>query len=58
MKKHVFRGSKQEIAESIAKRSGEVREAIVLEEESAPSGAASHLRAQSIPGEKHDIDRQ
>lgn len=33
MKTHVLRGSKQEIAESLVRISGEVREAIVFEEE-------------------------
>lgn len=36
MKTHVLRGSKQEIAESLARIRGEVREAIVFEEEPAP----------------------
>ena len=35
MKLHILRGSKQEIAESLVRMSGEVREAIVFEEESA-----------------------
>jgi hypothetical protein len=33
MKKHILRGSKQEIAENLVRISGEVREAIVFEEE-------------------------
>ena len=33
MRTHVLRGSKQEIAENLAKISGEVREVIVFEEE-------------------------
>ena len=36
MKAHVLRGSKQEIVESLSRISGEVREAIVFEEEPAP----------------------
>ena len=42
MKLHILRGSKQEIAESLVRMSGEVREAIVFEEESAkePTAAA------------------
>jgi hypothetical protein len=36
MKTHVLRGSKQEIAENLARISGEVHEAIVFEEEPAP----------------------
>jgi hypothetical protein len=36
MKTHILRGSKQEIAESLVRISGQVREAIVFEEESAP----------------------
>ena len=39
MKTHVLKGSKQEIAESLVRISGVVREAIVFEEESA-SGAS------------------
>jgi hypothetical protein len=39
MKAHVLRGSKQEIAESLVRISGEVREAIVFEEESAPEAS-------------------
>ena len=44
MKTHVLRGSKQEIAESLVRISGEVREAIVFEEELAPAApeAAPH----------------
>jgi hypothetical protein len=37
MKTHILRGSKQEIAESLVRISGEIREAIVFEEESAPA---------------------
>ena len=46
MKTHVLKGSKQEIAESLVRISGEVREAIVFEEESAPEpseGAKDHI---------------
>ena len=39
MKTHILRGSKQEIAESLVRISGEVREAIVFEEESAPEAS-------------------
>lgn len=42
MKTHVLRGSKQEIAESLVRISGEVREAIVFEEEPAALAAAPH----------------
>jgi hypothetical protein len=38
MKTHILRGSKQQIAESLARISGEVREAIVFEEEPAQAG--------------------
>lgn len=42
MKTHVLRGSKQEIVEGLARISGEVREAIVFEEEPATApGLAS-----------------
>jgi hypothetical protein len=37
MKTHILRGSKQEIANSLAQIHGEVREAIVFEEELAPA---------------------
>src|SRR5439155_19110878 len=37
MKTHVLKGSKQEIAENLVRISGEVREAIVFEEEPAPA---------------------
>jgi hypothetical protein len=39
MKTHILRGSKQEIAESLIRISGEIREAIVFEEESAPAAS-------------------
>ncbi|MBY0526567.1 MAG: hypothetical protein K2R98_24440 [Gemmataceae bacterium] len=42
MKTHALRGSKQEIAESLFRISGEVREAIVFEEEPAALVAAPH----------------
>jgi len=35
MKTHILKGSKQEIAESLVRINGEVREAIVFEEEPA-----------------------
>jgi hypothetical protein len=38
MKTHILKGSKQEIAEGLARISGEVREAIVFEEESQEAG--------------------
>jgi len=41
MKAHVLRGSKQEIAANLALISGEVREAIVFEEDAAPSPVQS-----------------
>jgi hypothetical protein len=37
MKTHILKGSKQEIAESLARIPGEVREAIVFAEEPAPA---------------------
>jgi hypothetical protein len=43
MKAHVLRGSKQEIAANLIRISGEVREAIVFEEE--PTPAAPEARA-------------
>ena len=42
MKTHVLRGSKQEIAENLVRISGEVREAIVFEEEPAGPAAGTH----------------
>jgi hypothetical protein len=36
MKTHILKGSKQEIAERLVQMSGDVREAIVFEDESAP----------------------
>ena len=41
MKTHILRGSKQEIAESLVRISGQVREAIVFEEDSAPEASAA-----------------
>ena len=59
MKTYVLRGTKQEIAEGLARISGEVREAIVFEEEPAatPAGGAdgtedifSEMRAYEAEG--------
>lgn len=41
MKTHILRGSKQEIAESLIRIVGEVREAIVFEEEPAVPAVAA-----------------
>lgn len=41
MKAHVLRGSKQEIAAGLDRITGDVREAIVFEEEPAPPKAAA-----------------
>ncbi len=41
MKTHILRGSKQEIAESLSRIAGEVREAIVFEEDHTPSEQAA-----------------
>ena len=41
MKTHVLRGSKQEIADGLARISGEVREAIFFVDEPAPAAPAS-----------------
>jgi hypothetical protein len=43
MKAHVLRGSKQEIAENLVRIAGEVREAIVFEEEPAPPGGTPEV---------------
>lgn len=49
MKTHVLRGSKQEIAERLVRISGEVREAIVFEEEAhAPAGEPATADAADI----------
>jgi hypothetical protein len=49
MKAHVLKGSKQEIAENLSRLSGEVREAIVFVEETAPtSPPAAALDAEDI----------
>ncbi len=39
MKTHILKGSKQEIAECLVRISGQVREAIVFEEESVPEAS-------------------
>lgn len=39
MQAHVFKGTKQQIAENLAQMPGEVREAIVFVEEPAPAEA-------------------
>ena len=62
MKTHVLRGSKQEIAESLVRISGEVREAIAFEEEPAAPAAApqetedvfAEMRPYMV--ETHDVD--
>jgi hypothetical protein len=41
MKTHVLRGSKQEIAENLARLPGEVREAIAFVDEPAPATPAT-----------------
>jgi hypothetical protein len=41
LKTHVLKGSKQEIAASLARLNGEVREAIVFVEDTAPMPGAS-----------------
>ena len=41
MKAHVLRGSKQEIAANLARMPGEVREAIVFEEEPVPAASGA-----------------
>lgn len=43
MKMHVLKGSKQEIAEGLARISGEVREAIVFVDEPAPAAPEPRL---------------
>ena len=41
MKAHILKGSKQEIAERLVRISGDVREAIVFEEESVPEASGT-----------------
>jgi hypothetical protein len=49
MKAHILRGSKQEIVESLARISGDVREAIVFEEDpSSSSGTARTPNGEDI----------
>lgn len=43
MKTHILKGSKQEIAEGLVRISGEVREAIVFEEDSAPEASVAAM---------------
>jgi len=45
LKTHVLKGSKQEIAEGLSRIIGEVREAIIFEEEPLSFAAASHHSA-------------
>ena len=52
MKTHVLKGSKQEIVASLVRIGGEVREAIVFEEEGAPATApvgAEDIFAEMAP---------
>jgi hypothetical protein len=49
MKTHILRGSKQDIAERLVRISGEVREAIVFEDEPVPA------RTDAAPREAEDI---
>jgi hypothetical protein len=48
MKTHVLRGSKEEIARELVRISGEVREAIVFEEEPAAAPAGAEPEAGDI----------
>jgi hypothetical protein len=48
MKTHILRGSKQEIVESLIRMSGEIREAIVFEEESVSPSEAAHDYIEDI----------
>lgn len=48
MRTHILKGSKRDIAERLVQISGEVREAIVFEEESPP-------RPHAVPDESEDI---
>lgn len=66
MKTHVLKGSKQEIAESLVRISGEVREAIVFVEEPAnatpsPPGAEdifAEMRPYMVDAEHVDDSRE
>jgi hypothetical protein len=48
MQAHVLRGTKQQIAEDLARMSGEVREAIVFVEEPAPAEVRMPDREEDI----------
>ena len=48
MQAHVLRGTKQQIAENLARMPGEVREAIVFVEEPAPGEARMPDREEDI----------
>ncbi len=64
MKTHILKGSKQEIVESLVRISGEIREAIVFEEELTPEpseGAKGHVEdifVEIVPFmvESQDVD--
>lgn len=66
MKTHVLRGSKQEIAESLVRINGDVREAIVFEEEPTALDAApndsmdifSEMRAFKVDAPHVDDSRE
>jgi hypothetical protein len=61
MKTHILRGSKQEIAESLARISGEVREAIVFEEEpaqAAPGARSPHAEDVFVEMRPYMVDVQ
>ena len=59
MKAHVLRGSKQEIAEGLARISGEVREAIVFEEDPAPAAPGAEAPdAEDIFAETQPYEAQ
>jgi hypothetical protein len=68
MKAHVLRGSKHEIAEHLIRISGEVREAIVFEEEPAPAAPGARapdaedifaeMRPYMVDGQEPDDSRE
>lgn len=68
MKTHVLRGSKQEIADRLVRMSGEIREAIVFEEEPEPArpgttpaeaeGIFAEMAAFMVDAQKVDDSRE
>jgi hypothetical protein len=58
MKTHVLKGSKQEIVDRLIRISGDVREAIVFEEEPAAARAAEANATENIFAEMQPYEAQ